>query len=163
MCAMGGKNWKFKGRGMLLNFFVLHEYGTKFLSMAKEGYEIISIEDIGETAINDELLQDDKEELKNAEIVGIASLEQYKSCLRCKARVEPASRGLGRCSKEECLMLQKFDKCTSHTSAKLLVQSGSINLSLYGHSQMVCDIASVEEINKEILLQAPIIHKVIYK
>ena len=29
--------------------------GIKFLSMAKEGCEITSIEDIGETAINDEL------------------------------------------------------------------------------------------------------------
>ena len=73
-----------EGECFLLKNFVVREYGIKFLSMAKEGCEITSIEDIGETAINDELLQDDEEELTNAEIVGIASLEQYKSCLRCK-------------------------------------------------------------------------------
>ena len=87
MCAVGGKIGSLKeGECYLLKHFVVREYGTKFLSMAKEGCEMTSIEDIGETAINDELLQDDEEELTNAEIVGIASLEQYKSCLRCKAR-----------------------------------------------------------------------------
>ena len=55
---------------------------SKFLSMAKEGCEIVSIEDIGETVPNDEVLQEDYEELTDAEIVGVAYLEQYRSCLR---------------------------------------------------------------------------------
>ena len=100
--------------------FVVREYGGKFLSMAKEGCEIVSIEDIGETVLSDEVLQDNCEEMLDAEIVGVAYLEQYRSCLRCKARVEPASRGLSRCSKDECKMLQKFDRCTSYISAELL-------------------------------------------
>ena len=57
MCAVGGKIGSLKeGECYLLKHFVVREYGTKFLSMAKEGCEITSIEDIGETAINDELL-----------------------------------------------------------------------------------------------------------
>ena len=51
----------------------------------------MSIEYIGETVFSDEVLQDDVEELTDAEIVGVAYPEQYISCLRCKARVEPAS------------------------------------------------------------------------
>ena len=105
------------------------------------------------------MLQNDYEEVIDAEIVGVAYLEQYRSCLRCKARVEPASGGLGRCSKDECKMLQKYDRCTSYISAKLLFQSESIVSSLYAHGQMVRDIAAVddlEEISEEILLQAPI-------
>ena len=79
--------------------------------------------------------------------------------------MEPANRGLGRCSKDECKMLQKYDSCTSYISAKLLVKSESIVLSLYAHGQMVRDIAAVddlEEISEEILLQAPIVRKVKY-
>ena len=143
----------------------MREYGNKYLSMAKEGCEITSIEDIGETVPNDEVLQEDCEELTDAEIVGVAYLEQYRSCLRRKARVEPANRGLGRCSKDECKMLQKYDSCTSYISAKLLLKSESIVVSLYVHGQMVRDIAAlddVEEISEEILLQAPIVHKVKY-
>ena len=74
----------------------MREYGSKFLSVAKVGCEIVSIEDIGETVRNGEVLQKDFEEVTDAEIVGVAYLEQYRSCLRCKARVEPSSRGLGR-------------------------------------------------------------------
>ena len=79
--------------------------------------------------------------------------------------MEPANRGLGRCSKDECKMLQKYDSCTSYISAKLLVKSQSIVLSVYAHGQMVRDIAAVddlEEISEEILLQVPIVRKVKY-
>ena len=54
----------------LLKTFVVREYGSKYLSMAKEVCKIVSIDDIGETVLNDEVLQDDKEELTDAEIVG---------------------------------------------------------------------------------------------
>ena len=50
--------------------------------MAKEGCEIVSIEDIGETVLNDEVLQKDFEEVTDAEIVGVAYLGKYRSCLR---------------------------------------------------------------------------------
>ena len=55
------------------------EYGSKFLTLAKEGYEIVSIEDIGETVLNDKVFQDANEELTVAEIVGVPYMEQYKS------------------------------------------------------------------------------------
>ena len=78
--------------------------------------------------------------------------------------MEPANRGLGRCSKDEYKMLQKYDSSTSYISAKLLLKSESIVVSLYAHGQMVRDIAAVddlEEISEEILL-APIVRKVKY-
>ena len=133
--------------------------------MAKEGCEIVSVSDIGTMAADDEVLQDHEEEIADAEVVGVVYLEKYRSCLRCKARVEPASGRMGRCSKEECKMLQKYDRCTYHVSAKLLFQSESAVLSLYAHGQMVCDIAAVDdlqEVSEEILLQAPTVCKVKY-
>ena len=35
------------------------------------------------------VFQGDNKELTDTEIVGVAHLDRYKSCLRCKARVEP--------------------------------------------------------------------------
>ena len=98
-----------------LKNFVVKEYGTKYLSMAKEGCDIITIEDIGETAPDDEVQQMDNVST-DAEIVGVAHLEQYRACLRCKARDQPANNGFGRCSKQECNMLQKYKKCTNYIS-----------------------------------------------
>ena len=79
--------------------------------------------------------------------------------------MEPGSKGLGRCSKDECKMLQKYDKCTSYMSAKLLFQRKSLVLSPYAHGQMMHDIAAtddLEEVSEETLLLAPIVHKVKY-
>lgn len=144
----------------------MREYGSKFfVSMAKEGCEIVHVEDIGETAPDEEVLEDDYEELTDAEVVGVVYLEEYRSCLRCKARVEAAGGGFGRCSKEECKMLQKYDKCTCHISTKLVFESKSTVMSLYAHGQMVCEIAAVDnlgEISEEVLLQAPTVRKVKY-
>ena len=61
--------------------------------MAKEGSAVIPIGDIGETVEDD---NDGSEELSNAQIVGVLHLDTYKSCLRCKARVEPSDAALGR-------------------------------------------------------------------
>ena len=67
------------------------------------------IEVIGETA---EYVDEPEEQgltIFDAEIVGVQQLERHRRCLRCKARVEPLESGLGRCSKEECQMLQRYD------------------------------------------------------
>ena len=45
-------------------------------------------------------------------------------------------------------MLQKYDKCTSYISAKLLFQSKSLVLSLYVHGQMVHDIAATADLEE---------------
>ena len=39
--------------------------------------------------------------------------------LFCKARVEPHTECLGKCSK--CMMMQRFDLCTQHTTAKFML------------------------------------------
>ena len=78
-----------EGECYLLKTFVVCEYGSKYLSMPMEGCSIVPIEDIGDTIANDEVVQDNVEELSDAEVIGVIHLEQYKSCLRCKARVEP--------------------------------------------------------------------------
>lgn len=68
-----------KGECYELKNFVVKEYGTKFLSMAKEGCEIITIVDIRKTA-PDELLQMDSV-LIDAEIVGSCTSGAIQSLL----------------------------------------------------------------------------------
>jgi len=49
----------FKGKGTLSPEKFVWEYGSKFLSMVKEGCEIVPVADIGETAPNDEVFEED--------------------------------------------------------------------------------------------------------
>ena len=67
--------------------FVVREYAAiKFLSMGKESSTIIPIADIGEVQHYPHV-PDNIETITNASIVGVLRLDNYKSCLRCKARV----------------------------------------------------------------------------
>ena len=65
------------------------------------------IDDIGDTATDSE--DEEEEELKNAQIVGVPMFDKYRSCLRCKARVEPCSSTTATCSRDDCQMLQRYD------------------------------------------------------
>ena len=74
-----------------------------------------------------------------------------------KARVEPP---LGRCLKPECKMLQRFDLCIDHTTAKLLLmyemdgQNKIIQVHAFGEhlGQIVED---EESVTPEMLVRAP--------
>ena len=142
---------------MLKNFLV-KEYATiKFLSMAKEGSEIHPISDIGKVKDSEEIT-DHIETIVNAVIIAVIQLDSYRSCLRCKARVEPCSPPLGRCSKQDCAMLQLFDVCTQQVSVKVLCMSNSHMHSLYAYGQTVQDLACIDDnsiVTEEALLKSP--------
>lgn len=81
----------------LKNFTVQEFQSTKYLSMSK-GTEIIPIDDIGVVAERSDG-EDEITMIKNITIIGVPHLDKYKGCLQCKARVEPLTPPLGRCSK----------------------------------------------------------------
>ena len=56
--------------------------------------------------------------IRNVIIIGVPHLDKYKACLQCKARVEPLNTPLCRCSKVDCMMMQRYDLCGKHTTAK---------------------------------------------
>ena len=88
--------------------------------MAKEGSEIIPIENIG--AVAEQADRDDELWVINdITVAGVPYFDRYKSCLQCKARVEPHTGRLGKCSKTDCTMMQRFDLCPQHTTAKLIL------------------------------------------
>ena len=107
----------------LKNFFVREFNYRKYLSIPREGSSTIPIADIGEVEQPDsdsefELVNS---QVSNAQIIGVPQLDSYKACLQCKARVEPLTLPLGRCSKDNCAMIQRHDLCTDQLSAKILV------------------------------------------
>ena len=61
-------------------------------------------------------------------------------------------------------MLQKYDVCPEHLSAKLMFRSKLNVFSLYAYGQTVKDLAGVEdeegETTEEILLQVPMLARV---
>ena len=78
--------------------------------------------------------------LSRREFAGISGelVDIYKSCLLCKARIEPTTPPLGKCSKADCAMIQLeqktiakaknlnlFDEATIH--AKVLKVNSSDN------------------------------------
>lgn len=96
--------------------------------------------------------------MNNAVIVAVLQLDAYRSCLRCKARVEPSSPPLGRCSKVDCAMLQRYDACPEHTSTKLLCSVDSNMRSMYTFGQTVQDLACITDnsaVTEEALLKSP--------
>ena len=83
-----------------LKDFMVREYqNTKYLTMAKDGSEIIPIEDIGGVAEKTE--DNELYVIKNVTVGGVPYFDTYKSCLQCKARVEPETEARGKCSKPD--------------------------------------------------------------
>ena len=103
-----------------LENFVVREYASqKYLSMPRSGSEITPIDNIGE--VEQPVSSATSTEISNPETIGVLQLDTYKACLKCKARVEPLTPPLGRCSNVGCSMMQRYDRCPNQLSAKLLV------------------------------------------
>ena len=150
-----------------LTDFVVREYNYRqYLSMPKEGATVKPIEDIGEV----DRPEDDSDyelvgsQISNAQIIGVPQLDSYKMCLKCKARVEALTVPLGRCSKGDCAMMQRYDLCSEQLSARLLVlhhSSTSDNKfykSLQAFGSVVQRLAGVEdgeEVTVDDLLNTP--------
>ena len=106
-----------------LENFVVREFGgTTYLSMGSES-KVIPIEEIKDAKT---VAKDYESMLEGAQIVAVSQFGSYKACMRCGARVEPsADNSFGRCSIQDCMMLQKVDFCTVHMCAKLMLMAKS--------------------------------------
>ncbi len=103
--------------------------------------------------------------LNNAEIVAIVTLDCYKSCLNCKARVEEVEDLMGICSKWG--IHQRVDKCSDHLTGKLLLQEQgndkTLTLSAFGSTlTQMAAVDSASQVTPSSLLMAPILNTVIY-
>ena len=92
-----------------------------------EGPQIIANEDLGA-----EPEQGDKDDklwvINNVTVADVLYFDTYKSCLQCKARVEPQTQCLGKCSKMDCMVMQRFDRFPQHTTVKLSEVKQAVNI-----------------------------------
>ena len=111
-----------EGSSYILKNFVVRVYqSTKYLSMGGHTTKIVPIEDISVVTAASNINDEEEVTLHNVMIIHVTHLDTHKTCLQCKARVEPLTPPLGRCSEPEYKMLQRFDLCIHHTMAKLLL------------------------------------------
>lgn len=110
-----GESYRFKDFTVRLFRF------KKYLNQSKNQSHIERIDDVGAVAqeVNEE---DDDSMIRDVKIIGVPSLDIYKACLLCKAWIEPMTPPLGKCSKADCEMIQRYDMCPEQASAKLLLQ-----------------------------------------
>ena len=77
------------GRSYYLQNYVVRVYqSTKYLSRG-ESSKLVAIQDIGGVVCGG---HDDEEEImimKEVSVIGVPEMENFKACLKCKARVEP--------------------------------------------------------------------------
>ena len=76
---------------------------------------------ISEWWLNKLIYTKDEVIVQNVTIIGVPNLDIYKACLQCKARVEPLTPPLGRCSRGDYHMLQRYDIYGVNTAAKLFL------------------------------------------
>ena len=151
-----------EGRSYILKNFVIRVYqSTKYLSMGGDATEIVPIEDIAVVAAESNINDEEEVTLYSVVIIGVPHLDTHKACPQCKARVEPAlTPPLGRCSKPECKMLQRFDLCIDHTTEKQLLmhemdrQNKMIQVRAF-REHLVHIVGDEESVTPEGLLKAP--------
>ena len=79
--------------------------GKNYLSVPKDNCEISIIDDIEN--VKEIMEKEVPQNLKDAVVVGIMSLEIYNNCVACKGKVKVLSSNIGQCNK--CNMKQRLD------------------------------------------------------
>ena len=107
----------------LQQIFIRTYNGIKFLSYPKEGGSFTEISDIGDVVKQGDGSSHTKSsnDIHNAVICGVSRLFKYRSCVKCRSKVEQTSTRLGRCTNASCKMLQHLDKAKETFSAFLML------------------------------------------
>ena len=146
----------------LTNFTVREFRSKKYLNMPRSGAEIKAINDLG--SVSEMPLEEEETiTIQNVQVMGVPSLNMYKACMQCKARVEPLTPPFGKCSKQDCDMIQRYDLCADQATARLLLmytsgdkQQRYITCHVFG--QLINQLASLSldnEITSKTLLSLP--------
>ncbi len=124
---------------LLKNVNVRSYQKLKYLSFPKNDATIEEISDLEDVCdLEQEIVTDP--ELHNVEVLLVLNLQSYRACIACKAKVEPTSTTLGRCTK--CLALQHVNKCESQVTAKLKIESEDKQYTVQVFSNMLHKITT---------------------
>ena len=139
-----------------LESFVVREFASKkYITKGKSNSLIKQIADIGEVLYQTSASEAKYTIIQNPTIVAVNHLHQYSTCLRCKARVEPSTPPLGRCTKNGCNMTQKFKSCPTVISAKLLFMADSKFTALTVPEHILRDMMAGQDITEENIIKLP--------
>ena len=114
------------------------------------------IDDIG--AVVEGIDEDDEDgevTLTNLQVIAVPVLDRYKSCLLCKARVEPSNPPLRECLK--CSTMQRYDLCADHFSARLMVRSETKIVTVNAFGKTVEDLCDGDSVSRSALLSVAVI------
>lgn len=149
-----------EGASYQLEGFVVKEWGgVKYLSFGGES-KILPIDDIVFVKVSNT-----EKTIEDVQIMAVPQLHCYKACLRCKARVESVDDTNGRCSKEDCRMLQILDFCSGHVNAQLMmIADGTFQtLSIYGKVLFnLLGVTADSEVSEAAFLSLPKLKEVTY-
>ena len=130
--------------------------------MSRQGSKIESVTDIGKVAEDDKFSDSEVIDcISEADIVGVKQLGSFNACVSCKGRVEPLTPPGGRCSRSECGMFQRIDRCSTQVSSLLCIQHGKSkeSISLWAYGAMVGKLAGkslpAEVTSKDLVLHSP--------
>ena len=91
----------------LMNVIVRSFNGSKYISVGQES-EVVTIEDIGEVIDNSTIEDSGCAKVCKGEIIGITSVETYRGCINCSAKVVEMSGILADCNKCSTKMKIKY-------------------------------------------------------
>ena len=129
-----------------LTDFMIRDFNmTKNLTLRRQGSNIEEVADIGPVQENTEHIKlAQSNHIFNADIVAVKQLETFSACVSCKGRVEPLTPPGGRCSRKDCGMFQRIDKCSTQVSAQLFITHGDADkksIYLWAFGPTFCKLA----------------------
>lgn len=135
----------------------------KYLSTPKFGFDATMVDDIGGVDTKDEAAGcSSKLEVTNvegAEVVGVESINHYRSCIECQGKVDDVDGMIGVCCK--CSMKERLDRCVSNMSSRLLICAGSKQFYMTAFENAIDQIVqtneemSEEDIISQLLMSEP--------
>ena len=133
-------------RRKLKNFMARKYQGMRYLTMAKESSEIVPIEGIGAVVEGKEDRDDELWVIDDVTVAEVPYFDTYKSC---KAQAEPHTDSLGKCSKIDCMMMQRYDLCQQYITAKLILVNQEDGQP-FAYGDIVCQVARTDEVSEGI-------------
>ena len=121
----------------------------KFISYPKDGATFAEIPDIGEVHTEyDETEFDSPNDFHKAVVSGVSRIFKYRSCLKCRSKIEPTTSCYGRC--RSCNMLQNLDKVKETFSAVLMItKEDGKTVEMQAFERELRTIAQIEKDNLE--------------
>ena len=95
---------------------------TKDLKLRRQGSNTEDFVDIGSVQENSKHLKlENSNHFFSADIIAVKQLETSSVYICCNDRVEPLTLPNGHCSRKDCGMFQRIDRCSTQVSAQIFI------------------------------------------